>query len=285
MGILFSQPDQELDDFSALKNENKVTHSSRPSRKRHKTRNGLEETSSKRRKKVSTANATHSNDPPAVNDTAPIAMEVSASNLNPKTKTKEGIDEFIKAKSKPTKVRVPSFESPNSRVDGLVTAGGVPPAGNNLSPCPSYTCPKSTKDSIITPIKPRSKQKVPTSPYFTQASYAPNFKDKKMSPRSKISVVETEIDLPSLPHFRPTSSDEFGLIQEKLRHEPWKMLVAVIFLNKTNAKVALPLLGQLFERWPTPEAVSQGTHHQPIAFSNLSKFSRIICIFIPHWSL
>jgi methyl-CpG-binding domain protein 4 len=62
----------------------------------------------------------------------------------------------------------------------------------------------------------------------------------------------------SLPHFRPTSPDEFGLIQEKLRYEPWKMLVAVIFLNVTTAKMALPLLGQLFERWPSPEVLSQG---------------------------
>jgi len=63
---------------------------------------------------------------------------------------------------------------------------------------------------------------------------------------------------PSLPHFPPTSPEEFGLIQEKLRHEPWKMLVAVIFLNATTAKMAVPLLSQLFERWPTPEALSQG---------------------------
>jgi adenine-specific DNA glycosylase len=83
--------------------------------------------------------------------------------------------------------------------------------------------------------------------------------DKSLKKKSKISIVETTTMPSSLPHFRPKSSDEFGLIQEKLRNEPWKMLVAVIFLNVTTAKMALPLLGELFERWPTPEVLSQGT--------------------------
>jgi methyl-CpG-binding domain protein 4 len=86
----------------------------------------------------------------------------------------------------------------------------------------------------------------------------PSPSDKPLKKRSKISVIETRPMPSSLPHFQPTSPEEFGLIQEKLRHEPWKMLVAVIFLNVTTAKMALPLLGQLFERWPTPEALSQG---------------------------
>jgi len=253
MGTLLSRPDE--DGSSAFENGSTVTNSSRLLRKRPKARDGLQETSSKRRRKVSTPNASYSNDRLALLDMATIAIDVSASNLHPKTKRKEATDKFIQAKSKRKKVTVPSFE----KSDRSITAGGIPPAGNSLPPGPSSTGPQSTKDSISTPAKPRSKRKAPTSPYFTPASSPPNCKDKKISSKSKISVVETEIDLPSLPHFRPTSPDEFGLIQEKLRHEPWKMLVAVIFLNKTNAKVALPLLGQLFERWPTPEAVSQGT--------------------------
>lgn len=47
----------------------------------------------------------------------------------------------------------------------------------------------------------------------------------------------------------------FGLIQEKLFKDPWKLLVATIFLNKTNAKVALPLLDVFFKTYPTPEAI------------------------------
>jgi len=47
----------------------------------------------------------------------------------------------------------------------------------------------------------------------------------------------------------------FGLIQESLYAEPWRLLVATIFLNKTNGRIALPLLENFFERYPTPKAV------------------------------
>ena len=110
-----------------------------------------------------------------------------------------------------------------------------------------------------TPKKSRGKRKAPTSPYFLESPTSPALEEKKSKKKSKISVVETALMPASLPHFRPTSSDEFGLIQEKLRHDPWRMLVAVIFLNVTTAKMALPLLSQLLERWPTPEALSKGT--------------------------
>jgi hypothetical protein len=123
----------------------------------------------------------------------------------------------------------------------------------NLAEAPT-TAPRATR-----------KRKAPTSPYFdvppSQLSTPPTT-PKPSSParvrESKVSVIESFDEPASLPHFRPTSPNEFGLIQEKLRHEPWKMLVAVMFLNKTTAKVAIPLLGQHFERWPTPEALSQG---------------------------
>jgi len=254
MGVLLSKPDEG--GSSAFGNGGTVTHSSRLLRKRPKAHDGLHETSSKRRR---TANASHSNDRLALIDMATIAPDAPARNLHPRTKSKEETDKIIKAKSKQKKVTVLSFENSNFHGDRSIRPGGIQLAGTTLPPGRSSTGRRSSKDSTRTPTNPRSKRKAPTSPYFTLASSPPNSRDKKMSSKSKISVVETEIDLPSLPHFRPTSPDEFGLIQEKLRHEPWKMLVAVIFLNKTNAKVALPLLGQLFERWPTPEAISQST--------------------------
>lgn len=127
-----------------------------------------------------------------------------------------------------------------------------------------------------TPVKKRRNRrwKEPTSPYFphppshlssppptppTPPTPIPKRSLPKTSSKSKISIIEAPGVLPSLPHFRPTSENEFGLIQEKLRHEPWKMLVAVIFLNVTTAKMALPLLGQFFERWPDSESLSKGT--------------------------
>jgi len=48
----------------------------------------------------------------------------------------------------------------------------------------------------------------------------------------------------------------FDLIQEKLYPHPWKLLVATIFLNKTNNKVSFPILSKFFSLWPSPESAS-----------------------------
>ena len=63
------------------------------------------------------------------------------------------------------------------------------------------------------------------------------------------------IVLQSKPVWIPPKSP-FDLVQEKLYTQPWKLLVATIFLNKTNNKVSLPILWQFFKLWPTPEAAS-----------------------------
>ena len=39
----------------------------------------------------------------------------------------------------------------------------------------------------------------------------------------------------------------FNLVQEHLFHDPWKLLVATIFLNRTSGKKAIPLLWEFFE--------------------------------------
>ncbi|CAL1526542.1 unnamed protein product [Lymnaea stagnalis] len=45
----------------------------------------------------------------------------------------------------------------------------------------------------------------------------------------------------------------FCLVQESLFHDPWKLLVATIFLNKTSGRQAIPTLWKFLNRWPTPE--------------------------------
>ena len=39
----------------------------------------------------------------------------------------------------------------------------------------------------------------------------------------------------------------FNLVQEHLFHDPWKLLIATIFLNRTAGKKAIPLLWEFFE--------------------------------------
>ncbi|KAI5300308.1 hypothetical protein KEM55_008283, partial [Ascosphaera atra] len=69
-------------------------------------------------------------------------------------------------------------------------------------------------------------------------------KPKKRSPKKPKS--------PSCIPFAPTDAPCFGLIQEKLAHDPFRLLVATIFLNRTRGKVAIPVLYKLFELYPTP---------------------------------
>uniref|UniRef100_A0A8D3EDZ0 Methyl-CpG-binding domain protein 4 n=1 Tax=Scophthalmus maximus TaxID=52904 RepID=A0A8D3EDZ0_SCOMX len=49
----------------------------------------------------------------------------------------------------------------------------------------------------------------------------------------------------------------FNLVQETLFHHPWKLLVATIFLNKTTGKMAIPVLWQFFERYPSAEVTRE----------------------------
>ncbi|RSH87403.1 hypothetical protein EHS25_003313 [Saitozyma podzolica] len=49
------------------------------------------------------------------------------------------------------------------------------------------------------------------------------------------------------------------LIQEKVRHDPWRMLVATSLLNKTAGRAAIPIYWELLRRWPNADALSQAS--------------------------
>ncbi|XP_062617692.1 dentin sialophosphoprotein-like isoform X2 [Saccostrea cucullata] len=77
------------------------------------------------------------------------------------------------------------------------------------------------------------------SPYFQSGRYMPRpelHRDVKWTP-------------PKSP---------FHLIQESLYHDPWKLLVATIFLNRTTGKAAIPILWKFLNRWPNPDAARRG---------------------------
>ncbi|XP_003386267.1 PREDICTED: methyl-CpG-binding domain protein 4-like [Amphimedon queenslandica] len=54
------------------------------------------------------------------------------------------------------------------------------------------------------------------------------------------------------PHYAPPRSP-YGLIQEELWQDPWKLLIATIFLNRTTGKAAIPILWKFFDCYSTPE--------------------------------
>lgn len=55
----------------------------------------------------------------------------------------------------------------------------------------------------------------------------------------------------------PISSPAFGIVQEKLWQEPFWLLIAVTFLNKTTGRSAMPIFWKLKKRFPTAKALAK----------------------------
>jgi hypothetical protein len=93
------------------------------------------------------------------------------------------------------------------------------------------------------PVKcPRTK--LPTkSPYFSPSASA------KKPPRSPGGI------LSCIP-FPPLSAPSFGLLQEKLAHDPLKLLIGVTFLVRTTGKSCIPIFYKLMDKYPTAEALA-----------------------------
>ena len=49
----------------------------------------------------------------------------------------------------------------------------------------------------------------------------------------------------------------YGLLQEQLKKDAWKIFVCCIFCNLTRRVQAEPIFWEVLERWPTPKALSQ----------------------------
>lgn len=69
---------------------------------------------------------------------------------------------------------------------------------------------------------------------------------------SKISKSRSNSEASAASNWIPPKSP-YNLIQESLFHDPWKLLIATIFLNRTSGAKAIPILWEFFKRFPTPE--------------------------------
>lgn len=49
------------------------------------------------------------------------------------------------------------------------------------------------------------------------------------------------------------------ILQEKLKHDPWKLLVGCVLLNLTSRAQVDTVIDRLFERWPDPVSMSQAS--------------------------
>ena len=110
-------------------------------------------------------------------------------------------------------------------------------------------------DTKVLTTTPTRKQKITTktvSPYFAKSVQRKIKKTKSPYFPSPSTINPKASDKLSCIPFPPLQATSFGLVQEALAHDPFRLLVAVIFLNKTRGHVALPVFYQLMESYPTP---------------------------------
>ncbi|KAL4948554.1 DNA glycosylase [Aspergillus filifer] len=96
----------------------------------------------------------------------------------------------------------------------------------------------------------------------------PRLKPAKKSPYFQGPLVHDDSCLP----FPPIDAPSFGLVQELLAHDPFRLLLATIFLNRTRGGVALPVLFQVFDRYPTIEAMAAANPEELTAMINCLGF-------------
>lgn len=54
----------------------------------------------------------------------------------------------------------------------------------------------------------------------------------------------------------------YGLLQEQLNRDPWKIFVCCIFCNLTRRVQSEPIFWEVLSRWPTPSALSEADTHE-----------------------
>lgn len=99
---------------------------------------------------------------------------------------------------------------------------------------------------LLTPLKSQDA----VEPADMQPVCTPSRKPCRRS-ASKTSPFFPKVVTSCIP-FPCLRSPSFGLIQEKLSHDPYRLLIAVIFLNKTKGQAAVPVFWKVMERYPTP---------------------------------
>lgn len=129
-----------------------------------------------------------------------------------------------------------------SETDGFQPSRKTSEAGDDFSHRTRISRSRSrarSKSTILQPPTTPSK-KSPRKPSAKKSPYFPK------SPSEKVSCIP----------FPPLQATSFGLVQEKLSHDPFRLLIAVIFLNKTKGSVTMPVFYDLMDRYPTPAALA-----------------------------
>ncbi|XP_077053362.1 methyl-CpG-binding domain protein 4 isoform X1 [Siphateles boraxobius] len=131
--------------------------------------------------------------------------------------------------------------SESQELDRLETTGGVEEENKSLKHTDCVSPSRNTENRLKLFAEKRK-----TSPYFSRRN------NDLSRPKRK-----------ALKKWTPPRSP-FNLVQETLFHDPWKLLVASIFLNKTSGKMAIPMLWEFLQRYPSAD-VTRASDWRPVS--------------------
>ncbi|CAG7979920.1 unnamed protein product [Penicillium salamii] len=248
----------ELEEFKKAKNQRKRA---RRNEKKRRASMGLDQ-------------ADESVDQPLQNENS--SATVQQKSTNPRAKASNGLAKTDKSVDQPVeKENLPS--TPQKKSTSTPTKSYFSPLSKNPADDEvksKYFSKADQRDDVQpgrqhsaispTPLIPEQIDCVPNRPERTAdcpllnlppTPQTPRRRYPKLSPYFPIAQVDPESCLP----FPPIDAPSFGLIQEQLAHDPFRLLIATIFLNRTRGGVALPVLFQVFERYPTIEAMASAT--------------------------
>ncbi|KXX79759.1 Methyl-CpG-binding domain protein 4 [Madurella mycetomatis] len=117
------------------------------------------------------------------------------------------------------------------------------------------------------------------SPFFTTPTppTTPPSSNAKIKPRRPRGTVS------SLP-IPPLSAPRFGLIQEELAGEPFRLLVAVTFLIRTTGRAAIPVFRELTARFPSPAALAAADPAAIVALIRPLGLSAVRCAVLQKYA-
>lgn len=118
--------------------------------------------------------------------------------------------------------------------------------GSDGGPCKKRYGASADAGDASTACHKRLSPYFPATASFKQAdgvaAVATQNPKRKRLPRNTVSA----LPVPSL------TANKFGLVQEKLAADPFRLLIALVFLIRTPGKTAIPVFEDVMKRWPTP---------------------------------
>lgn len=156
----------------------------------------------------------------------------------------------------PTRISPPNYLSSaiTHEASGFDESRGDQPAAPDS--VLDYTQGPPAEVSPLTPSGNQAPSRPPRNKKPRKQPAKPRSQPKASKNISKYFPISKAAAGSSLP-FPGTRRKVFGLVQESLAHDPLKLLIATIFLNRTKGDVAIPILNEFFQKYPTAESLTK----------------------------